>query len=157
MESDEKTAQKANLLQEFGLGSSTGLAPFEDESAILLDEFETSSPNLLDEFDEDVYFNADKLGSSSESESPPDAEQSDEPQTTEGESGIPNEEKSENDESISDEIIDLTAQPPIEERKGMLEPGAVIPEPLNPVFGFICEHALNIDLIKDSQSRMIGR
>ena len=159
LKSNDETEPKENLLDEFEHGSSIGLAPFEDESSILIDEFETSSPNLLDEFDENVYFNADKSENESESDSPPepDSEQHEEFETVEDENKISDDEKSGIEESIPGEIIDLIAQPPLEEKKGMVEPGAVIPEPLNPVFGFVCEHALNIDLIKDSQSRMIGR
>jgi len=144
------------MLDEFEVGSVNSLAPFEDESAILLEDFPGSGSggDLLDEFDaaiEKIYID-EILGSMTDDEEAEEVEE-EEPGNEEGE-----------DEDVTgegeDETLELGAEEEYIEKVEPPEPEAepVVPEgpfkPVNPVIGFICESALDTAKMVDPSGKM---
>jgi coenzyme F420-reducing hydrogenase delta subunit len=146
-----------------------GLAEFESDSMVALVEFENASSLLLDEFSPDVLgmldeFNTvletihqDGLGESANDDpDSPERENDGESETEDAEEG--KEEKDdagEREEGKKPESpvpgTDLIKPEPVIPRP---EP---VPEPLNPVVGFVCEHALDISKLTGPRGRMKGR
>jgi coenzyme F420-reducing hydrogenase delta subunit len=140
--------------------SEIGLAEFESDSVITLVEFENESALLLDEFSPDVLgmldeFNTvletiheDGLGETVNDD--PDSSEADEIEESEVEDvGEEKEEEKKPEPVISD--ADLIKPEPMISRP---EP---VPEPLNPVIGFVCEHAMDISKMTGPRGRMKDR
>ncbi len=154
-------------LEEFEIGSATGLAPFEEESTILLDEFTTASPNLLEEFEEtyetihiDELLGSITQGDEEEPQEEPDPDESApsvEPSAPEGEADESGDEEDAEPEDEGDEVEQVEAEPPeVVEEPPPKEPEEEL-EPLTPVVGFVCEHAVDLPELMDLQGRMNGR
>jgi len=134
-------------LEEFETGSSIGLAPFEEAGTTLIDEYEMSSPNLLDDFEDrlDVLSILDQDdGNPEESESEPGPEPVEEIDV-----------EIEDVEEIGE--ADEVGMPPVENQEPLVIERPTLPQPLNPVIGFVCRHAAELPGIMDSHGRMIGR
>jgi len=133
-------------LIEFEHGSSTALAPFEDDCSILLDEHSTAGLDLLDEFDEKIYFGerTEAEEQEDEAEEPPEKPEEAEP-----------EEPVEEEPSEAEAVVGEEREEGLEEEPSVEEPETAL-EPANPVIGFVCEHALDLPVLLDAQGRMIG-
>jgi coenzyme F420-reducing hydrogenase delta subunit len=146
-------------LTEFETGSTNSLAPFEDESSILLDEYTTASPQLLDEFESSIEI----IHSIQPVPLDPDENQKEDGSEGDGDSEKGEESKSDEDSENADVSEDLIVTdavkapelPTIEELSW--EDRTANQEPKNPVIGFVCTHAVDFPGITDSRGRMIGR
>jgi len=130
----------------FKIENSSGLAPFEEESSILLDEY-PELPNLLEEFEEtlDTVFLVEPFSEEGEGGEPYEEALLEE-KGEEGEEG----EKEEEGEVLEEEA-------PSEEEELFPEEIGVPPQPKAPVVGFVCRHAVDLGRVMDSQGRMAGR
>ena len=131
-------------------GVATGLAPFEEESSILLDDFSFGSPIMLDDFNvtSEVVYLDDLFGNSNE-------------ENVDSDELI--EEPGEGVEALGEEADaeltgdDIGAQPP-EGEEGLVtgEPETALP-PSRPVFAFVCECAVDTKELVDEHGRMRTR
>ena len=129
-------------LEEFETGSRIGLAPFEEAGTTLIDEYTLSSPNLLDEFEDTLgILPVVEPDQSDQEETEAGGEEEDEIEETADEFG----------EKGEVEIPEGTEEEPLVIER------PTIPQPLNPVIGLVCRHAIELAGIMDSHGRMIGR
>jgi len=144
-------------LDEFETGSAIGLAPFEEGAGILLDELSEASPGVLEEIDFSIepFRLSEMLGkipgeNGIEEEGEPSP--TEEPGAPEGAVQGPGDETAAIETAVEDEIRE--EEPPHEAEPEEREPKRV-PEPANPVIGFVCEHALDVGGLVDARGMMI--
>lgn len=135
-------------LAEFESGNVVSLVEFELDSTLLLDEFNPESLGMLDEFNASLEtIHEDDLGAPGEDgdDKPVEDIEDEESEQADGE----DEEKRDKDTTDEDLLksIDITSGP---------EP-VIIPEPVNPVVGFVCEHALDVSKLTGPGGRMKDR
>ena len=142
-----------------------GLAEFESDNVVTLVEFENESTLLLDEFDPGVsgmleelntvleIIHEDGLGSSVDDG--PATEESDETDVS-GDEEEKEEDEDKDGEEISEPVVKDEELLIPEPEKPLPRPKPV-PEPMNPVIGFVCEHALDISKLTGPRGRMTGR
>jgi len=146
-ENHDVSDYRGNLV-EFEHASATSLAQIEDACTTILDEYVYGSSGLeeiensmetvlLDETVEDEPSEPEK-----EKEEPPSEEE-------------PGEEEVEEPKDITEEPEEgLIEEEPEEPEKEPEEPPEPPPEPENPVIGFICRHALDVNAVADEDGVM---
>ncbi len=166
-------------LDEFETGSGINLSPFEEDSSIQLDEhpLETYQDGMLEEIDEvleKIHFDG-MLGNGEDEEGQEETEdvpeEVGEPDEEPGEPEKVEEEVTESpDEDLSaeeieddDDTIEIGAEDQYIEREFSPEHEPVehepeVPlEPVNPVIGFVCEHAMDLTGVIDASDKMFDR
>jgi coenzyme F420-reducing hydrogenase delta subunit len=135
--------ENRNKLVEFEHGSSTSLAQIEDACSIMLDQYEEEKAAMLEEFERSLEMVLlDETGEQEPSEPDEDAEETPEEEPAE---------ESEEPES-EDELIER--EEPFEPEKEPEITPEPLPEPENPVIGFVCRHALDVSSIADADGIM---
>jgi coenzyme F420-reducing hydrogenase delta subunit len=177
---DIKDLIASSGLEEFETGSGISLSPFEEDSSILLDEhpLETYQDGMLEELDatlDKIHFdgmlgNLEDDGESEETEDipeeteVPDEEPVEEPVEVEEEltespvENLPAEEIEDDDDTIEigaeDQYIEREFPPEHEPVEHESDKPLV---PVNPVIGFVCEHAMDLTGVVDASDKMFDR
>ncbi|MCX6647431.1 MAG: hydrogenase iron-sulfur subunit, partial [bacterium] len=140
--------------------SEIGLAEFESDSVVTLVEFENESALLLDEFSPDVLGMLDEFNTVLETihEDGLGETVNNDPDSSESE----NAEESDPDD-VEEEKDEEKKPEPVISDADLIKPEPVIfrpepvPDPLNPVIGFVCEHAMDISKMTGPRGRMKDR